>query len=113
MTTAISVYSSDGLEGRCDAKCHEAAEPACDCVCGGKNHALGSSEAAIERQTVDTFGSLQEAENWAKQNGIERPKVKMPELKGRRSLERLLAPHRAEERRIRALGIAPGQLPLL
>jgi len=112
MTTAIAVYSSDGCEGRCDAKCHEAAEPACDCICGGRLHGVGSSQTAIEMQTEDYFGSLEEADKWARANKIERPQVKVAGVGRRRSLSRLLAPHRAEERRQRALGIAPGQLPM-
>ena len=46
MTTLIAVYNSDGLVGRCDAKCHEASEPDCDCVCGGMNHGAGRKKAA-------------------------------------------------------------------
>jgi hypothetical protein len=39
--TVMSWYDSSGLRGRCDARCHEAAEPFCDCMCGGAYH--GSS----------------------------------------------------------------------
>lgn len=45
MTTLIAVYSSDGCEGRCNAKCYEATTPGCDCVCGGKNHGKGRQQA--------------------------------------------------------------------
>ena len=38
MTTLIAVYDNDGCKGRCDARCYEAREPHCDCVCGGRNH---------------------------------------------------------------------------
>lgn len=47
MTTLISVYNSEGCVGRCDAKCHKASEPDCNCVCGGMNHGAGSKQAAI------------------------------------------------------------------
>lgn len=45
MSTLISVYNSDGLVGRCDAKCHDATQPNCDCVCGGMNHGAGRKKA--------------------------------------------------------------------
>jgi hypothetical protein len=43
--TLIAVYTSDGCEGRCDAKCYNATEPACDCICGGANHGAGLAQA--------------------------------------------------------------------
>ncbi len=46
MTTLISVHDSDGCIGRCDARCHEALYPDCDCVCGGMNHGRGHKQAA-------------------------------------------------------------------
>ncbi|MFZ5882473.1 MAG: hypothetical protein ACOYYI_01685 [Chloroflexota bacterium] len=45
MTTLIAVYGSDGCEGRCDARCYEAHEPHCDCICGGRNHGAGLQRA--------------------------------------------------------------------
>ena len=45
MTTLIAVYNSDGLVGRCDAKCYQATEPACECICGGDNHGAGYARA--------------------------------------------------------------------
>jgi len=45
MTTLIAVYSSGGCEGRCDARCYNAKEPSCTCVCGGKNHGVGMNQA--------------------------------------------------------------------
>lgn len=38
MATVITFSTSDGIKGRCDAKCHYAREPECDCICGGMNH---------------------------------------------------------------------------
>lgn len=46
MVTLISVYNSDGLVGRCDAKCYNATDPDCDCICGGANHGAGRKQAA-------------------------------------------------------------------
>ena len=45
MTTLIAVYNSGGCVGRCDARCHEATLPECDCICGGKNHGMGARQA--------------------------------------------------------------------
>jgi hypothetical protein len=43
--TLIAVYTSEGCIGRCDAKCYEATEPHCDCICGGLNHGGGLAQA--------------------------------------------------------------------
>jgi hypothetical protein len=43
--TLIAVYTSQGCIGRCDAKCYEAQEPECDCICGGMNHGEGWQQA--------------------------------------------------------------------
>ena len=45
MTTLIAVYNSDGCVGRCDARCYDAAEPDCDCICSGRNHGAGKQQA--------------------------------------------------------------------
>jgi hypothetical protein len=45
MTTLISYQSSGGEQGRCDAKCYNAQEPECDCICGGSNHGAGREQA--------------------------------------------------------------------
>jgi predicted RNase H-like HicB family nuclease len=45
MVTLISYSSSGGDQGRCDAKCYNATEPECDCICGGRNHGAGLQQA--------------------------------------------------------------------
>ena len=45
MTTLLTVGNSGG-ERRCDAKCHDAHEPECDCICGGRFHGKGGDTAA-------------------------------------------------------------------
>lgn len=45
MTTLIAVYDSRGCVGRCDARCYDAKEPDCDCICGGANHGRGLAAA--------------------------------------------------------------------
>ena len=45
MSTLLAVYNSEGCVGRCDAKCYDAIEPECDCICGGMNHGGGKDRA--------------------------------------------------------------------
>jgi hypothetical protein len=45
VTTLISYQSSGGDQGRCDAKCYDAHEEPCDCICGGRNHGAGRGQA--------------------------------------------------------------------
>lgn len=40
----MTVGNSEG-ERRCDARCYNAKEPGCECVCGGKNHGAGLKQA--------------------------------------------------------------------
>lgn len=54
MATLITVGNSDGIVGRCDAKCYNAKHPGCDCICGGKNHGAGFQQAMENtREMVD------------------------------------------------------------
>jgi len=64
--TLIAVYNSDGCVGRCDARCYEAVEPSCDCICGGRNHGAGLQQAS------DNTHELAEAwiEEYAKKNEL-------------------------------------------
>jgi hypothetical protein len=59
MTTLISYQSSGGDQGRCDAKCYDAHEDECDCICGGRNHSAGKEQA------LDNTREL--AESWLEQ----------------------------------------------
>lgn len=61
MTTLISRYNSEGCVGRCDAKCHEAKSPLCDCICGGANHGVGH-ERAVENVRNYTHAQLKAIE---------------------------------------------------
>ena len=51
----MTVGNSEGSK-RCDAKCHAAKQPECDCWCGGRYHGKGSSKAAQEQLTRDWLG---------------------------------------------------------
>ena len=51
MTSVIAAYKSDGTcIGRCDAKCHDAKEPKCTCICGGRNHGAGYAKALANNE---------------------------------------------------------------
>lgn len=41
MATLMSWHSSSGEQHRCDAKCHNAERPDCECMCGGAFHGAG------------------------------------------------------------------------
>lgn len=68
MSTLIAVYNSDGCVGRCDAKCHDAKEPGCDCICGGRNHGVGR-ERALENTRVYAHAWLT---TYADKKGLDR-----------------------------------------
>ena len=64
MSTLIAFYKSDGrCIGRCDAKCYDATEPGCTCICGGANHGAGRSQAVQNTKTA--------AVAWAKESGAD------------------------------------------
>lgn len=52
MTALLAIYGSEGLIGRCDAKCYEAVHPVCDCVCGGRNHGAGRTQAVSNTRAL-------------------------------------------------------------
>lgn len=61
MTTAIAVYDSEGCRGRCDAKCHDARSPDCDCICGGRLHGVGAGNAiAVNTEHWNESGLLEQ-----------------------------------------------------
>jgi hypothetical protein len=69
MTTLIAVYKSDGCVGRCDAKCYDAAGPSCDCICGGRNHGVGRSQAVQNNRELVPDELLAA---WAEQHELDR-----------------------------------------
>lgn len=61
MTTLIAVYNSDGCIGRCDARCYDAKDDKCECICHGKNHGAGQSKAMENTREM--------AEKWMQEYG--------------------------------------------
>lgn len=45
MATLLAVIRPGGRTQRCDARCYDAHETACECVCGGLNHGVGLAAA--------------------------------------------------------------------
>lgn len=54
MATLMSWHNSEGCKGRCDARCHNAKNPHCDCMCGGRYHGGARDGTLAER--VDQYG---------------------------------------------------------
>ena len=51
--TLIEVRNGSGqITGRCDARCYDAHEPECDCICGGKNHGAGLRNAVSNTEEM-------------------------------------------------------------
>lgn len=56
MATLIAVYNSEGCVGRCDARCYDAKEDDCDCICQNLNHGAGRQQAEDNtRQLADEW----------------------------------------------------------
>ena len=70
MTALITVSNSDGVVGRCDAKCYDATGADCDCICGGKNHGAG---LAIAQENVNEHV----LEDWAEKRGLDPERLKL------------------------------------
>jgi hypothetical protein len=61
MATLLAVYNSEGLIGRCDARCYHARWEDCTCICGGRNHGVGLVQA--QNNIFDKYETiLREAE---------------------------------------------------
>lgn len=66
MVTLIAVYDSDGLVGRCDARCYKAHELECACICGGANHGAGLDQAMENtRQLAESW-----LEEYTREHGL-------------------------------------------
>jgi predicted RNase H-like HicB family nuclease len=69
MTTLIAVHNSDGLVGRCDARCYNAHEPECTCICHGANHGKGLDRAientrGMAETWLETYAQQNNLKNW-------------------------------------------------
>lgn len=58
MATLMQWGNSEGIKGRCDAKCHNAKGAACHCMCGGRYHggaAVGDLAERVEAYTDEVL----------------------------------------------------------
>lgn len=60
MTTLIKITTSHGLGNQCDARCYNATNDRCACVCGGANHGVGFAKACentrkLHESMVESF----------------------------------------------------------
>lgn len=77
MTTLMSWGNSDGVKGRCDAKCYDGQGAACSCMCGGRNHGKGLA-GAIQNIREDLEGMVKD---YMALNGLmKRPHIDVAEL---------------------------------
>lgn len=64
MTTLMQWGNSEGIQGRCDSKCHEAKYPECDCMCGGafhgRAHSPGGLQQAVEEYWEPVFAAAKQ-----------------------------------------------------
>ena len=51
--TVMTWGNSEGTQGRCDAKCHNATEDTCTCMCGGAYHGAAHREGGLEQAMQD------------------------------------------------------------
>jgi hypothetical protein len=78
--TVMSWGNSEGTKGRCDAKCHNATTPHCDCMCGGRYHGAGRDGSLGQR--IEAYGEevLEAARARAKTEGFELKATSIAEL---------------------------------
>lgn len=63
--TLIRVTNHDGSQRRCDARCHNAKQPTCDCVCGGMNHGVGTKQALANTRLAASKLLGKDERTWA------------------------------------------------
>ncbi len=78
MTTLMTWGNSEGEKGRCDAKCHDAKEPDCKCMCGGAFHGAALRTGGVETAVNEFWQEVvEEAEKRAKKEGYQ-VQIRMP-----------------------------------
>jgi hypothetical protein len=71
MATLMQWGNSDGIQGRCDAKCHNAATSHCNCMCGGRYHGGGRDGTLADRVTNYSEEIFEGAAAKAREQGLE------------------------------------------
>ncbi len=55
MTTLLAWGNNNEVKGRCDAKCHDAAEPECDCMCQGAFHGRANTPGGLAQAVAESW----------------------------------------------------------
>lgn len=72
MATLMQWGNSEGVKGRCDAKCHNAKEPKCECMCGGRFHGKAREPGGLEKAVKEFWEEVVErAKERAEGEGIQ------------------------------------------
>ena len=75
MATLIEVRNNNGVIGRCDAKCYEAHEPECNCVCGGRNRGAGLNKEISNTRDMAIEQIKENCPEHAKVELVKKPNV--------------------------------------
>lgn len=72
MATVMTWGNSEGTQGRCDARCHNAVEWKCRCMCRGRYHGRASMKGGMD-QAIREYGEeiLEGAKKRAAKEGFE------------------------------------------
>lgn len=72
MATIMTWGNSEGTKGRCDAKCHEAAGPICECMCVGRFHGAALRPGGIDKAVKDYWDKVwDQAQEKARAEGMD------------------------------------------
>ncbi len=72
MATLMSWGNSEGIKGRCDSRCHEACEPKCVCMCGGRFHGCALQSGGVQKAVEDFWDeAFADAIKRAEEQGME------------------------------------------
>lgn len=71
MATLMQWSNSDGIKGRCDARCHNASSTHCKCMCGGRYHGGGRDGTLAVRVTNYSEEVFEAAAEKARAEGLE------------------------------------------
>lgn len=71
MSTLMQWGNSEGIQGRCDAKCHNTAEPVCACMCGGRFHGAAGKPGGLDH-AIEKFWDevVEKAKKKAEKEGL-------------------------------------------
>lgn len=69
----IKISSSGGVTRQCDARCYNASDHMCRCVCGGANHGRGLEQAKVNTE----LAGKTLARNWIQTRNLKRARIQI------------------------------------